>query len=257
MILAGSVTVNGVVVDRPSLEVRDEDVLLVAPDADPYVSRGARKIAGALARFEPQGLSVRGRMCLDAGASTGGFTQMLLERGAAGVLAVDVGHGQLAASVSGDPRVTSREGVNVRDLPPPGPGAAVQLLVADLSFISLELVVPALAAWLEPGGDALLLVKPQFEVGAARLGKGGVVRDLAARAEAVAKVARAMEGSGLSVCGVARSPLSGADGNVEIFIWGRKTWQAGDGAHGPSAAPPALDSAAISRAIDREVKGAP
>lgn len=249
LIAAGHVTLNGAVATRAAAEVADGDVLALAPDADHYVSRGAHKLIGALDDFTSHGLRVGGRRCLDAGASTGGFTQVLLERGAARVLALDVGHGQLAPPLANDPRIEAREGVNVRDLPPPrSEEEPADLVVADLSFISLKLVVPALAAWVGADGDALLLVKPQFEVGADRVGRGGVVRSPEAMIDAVGGVAAAMSRAGLGIAGVARSRLSGPRGTVEFFLWGRRTWQAWGG-------PGPLEAAPLERAVEREVRG--
>jgi 23S rRNA (cytidine1920-2'-O)/16S rRNA (cytidine1409-2'-O)-methyltransferase len=248
LISAGHVLVDGAVVRRASRDVADATPLAVADGADPYVSRGAYKLAGALDAFAAGGLSVDGRACLDAGASTGGFTQVLLERGATNVLALDVGHDQLAEPVASDPRVVSREGVNVRHLDPPEPGREVDVVVADLSFISLLHVVAPLAAWLADDGDMLLMVKPQFEVGAGRLGRGGVVRDPRAMADAVSSVARGMADEGLGIAGISRSVVSGPRGTVEFFVWGRRTWQAGTGTR-------PLGDADLARAIEREVKG--
>ena len=157
---------------------------------DEYVSRGGHKLAGALAAFAPGGLAVAGRRCLDAGASTGGFTDVLLRAGAAEVVAVDVGYGQLAWPLRNDARVRVLERTNVRALTPDAIGGPVDLTVADLSFISLRLVLPALAACTATDGDLVPMVKPQFEVGRERVGAGGVVRDPALRAEAVLDVAR-------------------------------------------------------------------
>jgi 23S rRNA (cytidine1920-2'-O)/16S rRNA (cytidine1409-2'-O)-methyltransferase len=252
LIAAGSVLIDGVVARRSSLEVDEDAEIALAPTADAYVSRGAHKLIGALDAFALRGLTVAGRACLDAGASTGGFTQVLLERGAASVLAIDVGHGQMAASIAEDPRVTSREGVNVRDLEPPDQGAGVDeagvdLIVADLSFISLSFAVEPLAAWLRPGGDMLLMVKPQFEVGAGRLGRGGVVRRPEDMVDAVASVARSMAAAGFGIADVSRSLVSGPRGTVEFFVWGRRTWQAG-GEVQP------LDEKALQTVIEREVE---
>lgn len=177
---------------------------------------------------------------------------MLLERGAESVLALDVGHGQMDALLEKDPRVTLREGVNVRALEPPPEEGRVGLIVADLSFISLVLVVEPLVSWLDPGGDAILLVKPQFEVGVDRLGRSGVVRDVNARMTAVATVAKAAISVGLGILDVARSVVSGVDGNVEFFVWGHKSWQAGDG-EATSGRPHPLDAEALQAAIVREV----
>jgi 23S rRNA (cytidine1920-2'-O)/16S rRNA (cytidine1409-2'-O)-methyltransferase len=189
-------------------------------DTVEYVSRGGHKLAGALAAFE--GLAVEGRRCLDAGASTGGFTDVLLRAGAAEVVAVDVGYGQLAWSLRNDPRVHVLERTNVRTLSPETIGGPVGLTVADLSFISLRLVLPALAGCTEAEGDLALMVKPQFEVGKERVGAGGVVRDPALRAQAVLDVATAARAGGLGVAGVTASPLPGPSGNVEFFLWLRR-----------------------------------
>ena len=249
LILAGSVVVDGATARKPGHDVGEETPISVTDPAARYVARSALKLAGVLDRASAQGLAIDGRACLDVGASTGGFTQVLLERGAASVLAVDVGHGQLAAQIADDPRVDAREGVNARDFSRPRESSPVDMVVADLSFISLTLVVEPLATWLRPGGDALLMVKPQFEVGAESLGAGGVVRDPAQRAAAVRTVAEAMELCGLMTVDVLVSPLSGPAGNVEIFVWGRKTWEAGTDPHG---APPLTDEqreAAITREV--------
>jgi 23S rRNA (cytidine1920-2'-O)/16S rRNA (cytidine1409-2'-O)-methyltransferase len=186
------------------------------------VSRGAHKLAGALSAFAPLGLEVAGRRCLDAGASTGGFTDVLLRAGAAGVVAVDVGYGQLAWSLQQDPRVEVRDRTNVRDLDLDRVGEPVDLVVGDLSFISLRLVLDALSGVARPDGDLVLMVKPQFEVGKDRVGKGGVVREPALRAEAVREVARAAAGRGWQPQAVTTSQLPGPSGNVEYFLWLRR-----------------------------------
>lgn len=251
LIAAGAVTVDGRVATKSAHPVSDDAVLDVAPDAGRYVSRAAHKLVSALDACAPDGLSVDGRRALDAGASTGGFTQVLLERGAAHVLAVDVGHDQLSPSIRGDARVTVREGVNVRDLDASTPGAGVGLVVADLSFIALPLVIPALVAFAGEGADHLLMVKPQFEVGRGKLSARGVVTSQAARASAVRGVARAMSDAGLTLHRVARSGLPGPQGNVEFFIWASNVWQARSGdAH----ARPVLDGELLEQAIAREVK---
>ncbi len=254
LIAEKSVLVDGNVVTKRAFEVEHQQLELAA-DADHYVSRGAHKLVGALASFAPAGLVVTGRECMDAGASTGGFTQVLLEDDAASVLAVDVGHDQLSPAIARDPRVDAREGINVRDFVPPSDAARVEFLVADLSFISLRHVLPGLAAWLRPGADALLMVKPQFEVGAGGLGKGGVVRSADARAGAVASVAQSAREADLHLFDVARSRLSGPRGNVEYFIWCGKPWQAEQAPSGQQDTRPRLDEESLARAIDREVKG--
>jgi hemolysin TlyA family protein len=222
LIAAGRVEVHGVVASKPATSVDAAASLRVRrDDADPgYVSRGGHKLAGALAAL-PQ-LAVSGRRCLDAGASTGGFTDVLLRSGAARVVAVDVGYGQLAWSLRSDDRVEVIDRTNVRTLTPDAIGGPVDLTVADLSFISLPVVLPALAACTWPDGDLLPMVKPQFEVGRDRLGAGGVVRDPEHRAAAVVKVAAAAGKRGWNPHGVVRSPLPGPAGNVEFFLWLRR-----------------------------------
>lgn len=218
LIEAGVVTVRGTVATKAATQVDEADPIVVreANGADGYVSRGAHKLIGALDAF-PEVL-VSGRDCLDAGASTGGFTQVLLERGAARVLAVDVGYGQLAWSLQTDPRVTVMDRTNLRGLTVADLPYRPDLVVADLSFISLRLVLPVLADVVAPGADLLLMVKPQFEVGREALGPRAVVRDPALRARAVLDVARAAWECGLGTRGVAASPLPGPSGNVEYFL---------------------------------------
>ena len=188
----------------------------VPPAGPAYVSRGGHKLAGALDAF---GYDPAGKRVLDAGASTGGFTDVLLQRGAAHVVAVDVGYGQLAWSLQTDARVTVLDRTNVRALEPEQVGDPVDLVVADLSFIPLGLVLPALVRCAGGHADLLPMVKPQFEVGRDRLPSGGVVRDPALRAEAVRHVAAQAEGLGLGVRAITASPLPGPSGNVEYFLW--------------------------------------
>jgi 23S rRNA (cytidine1920-2'-O)/16S rRNA (cytidine1409-2'-O)-methyltransferase len=197
-----------------------DPITVTEPGGPGYASRGGRKLAGALAAFP--GLRVAGRRCLDAGASTGGFTDVLLRAGAAHVVAVDVGYGQLAWALRTDERVTVLDRVNVRWLRPDQVAPAPGLVTADLSFISLGLVLPALIACARPDADFLLLVKPQFEVGRDRVGAGGVVGDPELRRDAVAAVAAAAAARGLGVAGVVASPLPGPSGNVEYFLWLRR-----------------------------------
>jgi 23S rRNA (cytidine1920-2'-O)/16S rRNA (cytidine1409-2'-O)-methyltransferase len=226
LIAAGRVTVNGEAAAKAATQVtRDTPILVGADDDDPgYVSRGGHKLAGALTAFGD--LNVAGRVALDAGASTGGFTDVLLRAGADHVVAADVGYGQLAWSLQTDPRVTVRDRVNVRSLQAEqavtADGRRPDLVVGDLSFISLSLVLPALAAAAAPDADFVLMVKPQFEVGKGRVGAGGVVRDPGLRAEAVTAVARTAAELGLGVLGVTASPLPGPAGNVEYFVWLRR-----------------------------------
>ncbi|MCT9932833.1 TlyA family RNA methyltransferase [Planotetraspora sp. A-T 1434] len=240
LIEAGRVSVGGQVAGKAATQVDTAAAIVVAEAADgpDYVSRGAHKLLGALDAFK--GLTVEGRRCLDAGASTGGFTDVLLRRGAAHVLAVDVGYGQLAWSLRTDERVTVMERVNVRDLTPDMVGEPPTLIVGDLSFISLRLVLPALTGCAAEIADFAMLVKPQFEVGKDRVGSGGVVRDPALRAEAVRDVAAAAQALGLTVKGVTASPLPGPSGNVEYVLWLGK---------GPGHDPVPDVEAAIERAV--------
>ncbi|MDM8085957.1 TlyA family RNA methyltransferase [Cellulomonas cellasea] len=225
LIAAGRVLVDGAVARRSATAVHDGQRVEVegAEGAEPaFASRAAHKLLGALDAWSGSGLRVEGRQCLDAGASTGGFTDVLLRRGAARVVAVDVGHDQLVPELREDPRVEVREGVNVRHLAAGDVEPAPELVVADLSFISLTLVLPALVAVARPDADLVVMVKPQFEVGRERLGSGGVVRSPALRVEAVLGVAREAVRIGLDVAGVVRSPLPGPSGNVEYFLWLRR-----------------------------------
>ncbi|WP_315095528.1 TlyA family RNA methyltransferase [uncultured Cellulomonas sp.] len=225
LIAAGRVTVDGSSVSRSAAQVTDErDVVVQADDDDPrYASRAGHKLAGALDALGTHGPVVAGRSCLDAGASTGGFTDVLLRRGAARVVAVDVGHDQMVDALRHDPRVEVREGVNVRSLARGDIVPAPELVVADLSFISLTLVLPALVDVARPDADLVVMVKPQFEVGRERLGSGGVVRTPALRVDAVLAVARCAAALGLDVRDVVRSPLPGPSGNVEFFLWLRRS----------------------------------
>jgi 23S rRNA (cytidine1920-2'-O)/16S rRNA (cytidine1409-2'-O)-methyltransferase len=225
LIAAGRVSVGGDAAAKPATQVtRDAPIIVADVSGEPgYVSRGGHKLAGALAAFPA--LAVAGRACLDAGASTGGFTDVLLRAGAAHVTAADVGYGQLAWSLRTDPRVTVLDRVNVRSLRPgqvAGPAGPPGLVVADLSFISLALVLPALTGCAAADADFLLLVKPQFEVGKGRVGAGGVVRDAGLRAEAITAVCGAAAELDLGVRGVTASPLPGPAGNVEYFVWLRR-----------------------------------
>jgi 23S rRNA (cytidine1920-2'-O)/16S rRNA (cytidine1409-2'-O)-methyltransferase len=219
LVAAGLVTVAGQQAAKAATQVtRDAPIMVSDPGEPRYVSRGGYKLAGALAAFGD--LSVAGRSCLDAGASTGGFTDVLLRAGAAHVVAADVGYGQLAWSLRTDPRVTVMDRVNVRSLERVTP--VPDLVVADLSFISLTLVLPALVACATPDADFVVLVKPQFEVGKERVGAGGVVRDTNDRSAAIRKVCDAAGELGLGVRGVTASPLPGPAGNVEYFVWLRR-----------------------------------
>ncbi|RZU31602.1 TlyA family RNA methyltransferase [Blastococcus saxobsidens] len=214
----GRVTVGGQSATKPAtgVEAGTPVVVRTDPDEPSWVSRGAHKLIGALDAFP---VRVEGRRALDAGASTGGFTEVLLDRGAAEVVAVDVGYGELAWSLRTDDRVHVHERTNVRSLTPEAIGGPVDLVVADLSFISLRLVLPALTACARPDADLVPMVKPQFEVGRERLGTGGVVRDPEHRVQAVLEVARAAGALGWGAAGVVASPLPGPAGNVEFFLW--------------------------------------
>lgn len=239
LIAAGRVTVRGNTAAKSATQVETSAPIVVLEDADDpdYVSRGGHKLAGALNAFTPLGLAVEGRRALDAGASTGGFTDVLLRAGARHVVAADVGYGQLAWQLRGDERVTVRDRTNVRELTADTLGGElVELVVGDLSFIPLGLVLPALVRCCTPDADLVLMVKPQFEVGRERLGSGGVVRSAELRAEAVRTVADRAASHGLGVRGVTASPLPGPSGNVEYFLWLR-------------AGAPALDPADVDRAV--------
>lgn len=220
--VAGRVRVAGQVASKPATMVDDAAALVVEEDRDDpgYASRGAWKLAGALDAMG--GPDVKDRRCLDAGASTGGFTDVLLRRGARHVTCVDVGYGLLDWRLRTDDRVTVLDRTNVRLLQPADLPYAPDVIVADLSFISLELVLPALFAAAAEGADVVPMVKPQFEVGREAVGAGGVVRDIAQRAQAVRRIAQAAHGLGWGTRGVAASPLPGPSGNVEFFLWLRQ-----------------------------------
>ncbi|BBX73598.1 TlyA family RNA methyltransferase [Mycobacterium shinjukuense] len=243
LIGAGKVRIDGLPAVKPATTVAATAAVTVAADAERrWVSRGAHKLIGALDTFE---IAVAGRRCLDAGASTGGFTEVLLDRGAAQVVAADVGYGQLAWSLRSDPRVVVVERTNVRDLAPAAIGGLVDLVVADLSFISLATVLPALIGCASPGADIVPLVKPQFEVGKGEVGTGGVVRDPRLRVASVLAVARRAGELGWRTVGVTASPLPGPSGNVEYFLWLRAQtdrWLVGD---------------ALATAVRRAIEGGP
>ena len=219
LIEAGDVSVGGTRATKPAAPVAADETIDVRVEGPRWVGRAAYKLVGALEAFGPHGLTVSGRRCLDVGASTGGFTQVLLHHGASHVIALDVGHGQLVPALADDPRVTDRSRTTVRELRAADIGGPVDLLVADLSFISLTLVLDTFRALLHDSGDAVVLVKPQFEVGRTRLGKGGIVRAQGDRAWAVTEVARAAVAAGLHPRGLARSPIEGGEGNVEYLLW--------------------------------------
>lgn len=215
---AGGVRVAGRALAKPS-EMIDEDAAIEALAAHPYVGRGALKLVRALDLWP---VVVQGRTVLDVGASTGGFTEVCLERGAARVYAVDVGRGQLHAKLASDPRVVSLEGLDARNLTAALISTAPDLIVTDVSFIGLAKALPAALALARGGADLVALVKPQFEVGPEAVGKGGLVKDEAARARALEDVSAFLEAAGWSVQASADSPIAGGDGNREYLLWARK-----------------------------------
>ena len=217
----GLVTVGGTPVTKASRPVGPDDELAVTATGPRWVGRAAHKLVAALETWQPEGLRVEGRRCVDVGASTGGFTQVLLAGGAAAVVAVDVGHGQLAPDVAGDPRVEERSGTTVRGLTADDLGGPADLVVTDLSFISLTLVLHDLAALMGPDADLVALVKPQFEVGRGRLNNQGVVTSERDRTAAVLAVVDAVIAAGLHVHGIRTSPISGTTGNTEYLLWAR------------------------------------
>ena len=221
MILAGLVTVGGRRVEKAGEGVPSDAEVEVAGPPHPYVSRGGVKLAGAI---DGLGVAVSGLRCLDVGASTGGFTDCLLQRGAKSVAAVDVGYGQLAAKLRSDARVLVKERTNARTLAPEDIGGEVDLTVVDASFIGLGKLLPAIARCTKKGGQLLALVKPQFEVGREEASKSkGVVRDEKVRATAIARVADEVREAGFRVLGERDSTLAGPSGNVEAFIWAERT----------------------------------
>ena len=220
LIESRSILVRGIPASKPATQVDAETSITLAGARSDYVSRGGHKLAGALDAF-PE-ILVDGKVALDAGASTGGFTDVLLKRGASKVIAVDVGYGQLAWELRQDSRVEIHDRTNVRNLSREIIQDSVDIVVADLSFISRTLVIPALTAVSKPDADFLIMVKPQFEVGRDKLGAGGVVRDPQLRKNAVLEVAKSAHEMGLGTLGVVASPLPGPSGNVEYFLWLRR-----------------------------------
>ncbi|HZA11111.1 TlyA family RNA methyltransferase [Mycobacterium sp.] len=243
LIGAGRVSIDGMPAAKPATAVAVTANLTVDAGGERnWVSRGAHKLIGALDTFK---LEVQDRRCLDAGASTGGFTEVLLDRGAREVVAVDVGYGQLAWSLRSDPRVVVIERTNMRDLTADAIGGPADVVVADLSFISLATVLPALAACAWPDADIVPMVKPQFEVGKQQVGAGGVVVDSRLRADAVLTVARRAAELGWHTVDVTASPLPGPSGNVEYFLWLRARTDR------------ALTDEVLDRAVNRAVDGSP
>jgi 23S rRNA (cytidine1920-2'-O)/16S rRNA (cytidine1409-2'-O)-methyltransferase len=223
LIMAGRVTSGPRKVDKPGALLPEDAALEVA--AGPrFVSRGGDKLDHALGAFAAHGLDVAGRRCLDIGASTGGFTDCLLQRGAARVIAVDVGYGQIASKLRADPRVQVRERVNARDLTAEDLGGPVDVVVVDASFIGIGKLTGAIARALQPGGDLVALIKPQFEAGREAAARGrGVIRDEEARLAAIADARRAVEEAGFTILGEVDSALRGPKGNLERFLHARRS----------------------------------
>lgn len=214
-VLRGTVTVNGETARKPSQTVQSTDELNVEDAAKHYVSRAALKLVHGLDHF---GISVEGRKAADIGASTGGFTQVLLERGAAHVTAIDVGHGQMGAKLAASMRVTLLEGLNARDLTRDHISEDLTLIVSDVSFISLRLALPPALGLVDSGSQLIALIKPQFEVGREHVGRGGIVMDAAQHQRVCDEISAFLVEQGWSVRGITPSPLEGGDGNVEFLI---------------------------------------
>jgi 23S rRNA (cytidine1920-2'-O)/16S rRNA (cytidine1409-2'-O)-methyltransferase len=222
--MANKVLVDERPVDKPGTLVADDASVRLREADHSFVSRGGVKLEAALGTFaEVGGLEVAGRICMDVGASTGGFTDCLLQRGAAQVYAVDVGYGQLAWKLVQDPRVVVLDRTNIRTLPRTAIDREIEVVVADCSFIALAKVLPHLPQFLARDAEVVVLVKPQFEVGRERVGKGGIVRDPQVRREAVEGVARTAAELGFVRKADCPSPIAGRDGNVEHFLWLRWT----------------------------------
>jgi len=219
LILAGQVLVNGQKQDKAGALVPEDAELRILGEVLPYVSRGGLKLAAALKEF---GLSADGKVALDVGASTGGFTDCLLQHGAKKIYAVDVGYGQMAWKIRQDPRVVTIERVNIRAIEPALVPELVDIAVIDVSFISLEKVIPSILQFMGSGAELVALIKPQFEVGREQVGKGGIVRDEAARTAAVIRITEFIGSCSFAVKGVIPSPITGQDGNVEFLIYAVK-----------------------------------
>ncbi|HXI31963.1 MAG TPA: TlyA family RNA methyltransferase [Vicinamibacterales bacterium] len=235
LILAGQVTVDGQVVAKAGAPVTDAARVALATPDHPYVGRGGLKLAGALDAFA---IDPAGRRALDVGASTGGFTDVLLQRGAAGVIALDVGRGQLDWRLRTDPRVIVREGVNARALTTDDVPHRVSLVTIDVSFISLKHILPALPPFLDPGADVVALVKPQFEAGRNEVGRHGIVSDPAVHERVIAQVTGYAAAAALARVAMAPSPITGATGNQEFFLHLRGGSGTGDQGTGESAGAP-------------------
>ncbi len=217
MVLAGEVLIDEQKVDKPGRQIPADVAIRLVRQRPPFVSRAGQKLDAALSRF---GIDVAGVVCLDIGASTGGFTDCLLQRGAARVYAVDVGVGQLQWRIRQDERVVVREQLNARHLAADDLGEPIDLVTCDVSFISVKKILPRLPLVLRPGGQAVVLAKPQFEVGKGKVGKGGIVRDPAQHRAVVAAVAGAMTACGFGAVDCVESPIRGASGNREFLLYG-------------------------------------
>ena len=252
-IAAGLVFVNGVACTKASATVTPADRIEVRGAAIPYVGRGGLKLEKALRLWD---IDVAGLRCVDAGASTGGFTDCLLQRGAAHVTAIDVGHDQLAPTLAADPRVTSLEGTDIRAVDAASIGGGVDFLGTDVSFISLGKVLPALAGLLRDGGRAVCLVKPQFEAGAHGVGKRGVVRDPAVHRDVLSAVIRQAREAGFDVLDVSHSPVRGSEGNIEYLLYLRKDGVDKDGERIAAAAAAGTDAGDMTDLVARTVAAA-
>jgi 23S rRNA (cytidine1920-2'-O)/16S rRNA (cytidine1409-2'-O)-methyltransferase len=219
MIFAGQILVNGQKQDKAGALVPGDANIRILGETLPFVSRGGLKLASALKEFS---VIVEGKAALDVGASTGGFTDCLLQNGARKIFAVDVGYGQMAWKIRQDPRVVVIERTNIRDMDPSLIPEPIDLTVIDVSFISLEKVVPHILRFLKPGAGLVALIKPQFEVGKDQVGKGGIVRDEVARTAAKERVLESMQGLGFDVQGVISSPITGQDGNIEFLLYAKR-----------------------------------
>jgi 23S rRNA (cytidine1920-2'-O)/16S rRNA (cytidine1409-2'-O)-methyltransferase len=220
MVLRGGVTVNGAVAAKPSKSIFEGDVLAVIDEAQKYVSRAALKLIHGLDHFN---IAATGRQCLDIGSSTGGFTQVLLERGAEHVTAIDVGHGQMAEILLNDPRITLIEGLNAREMNEDHMPDEVSLIVCDVSFISLRIALPAVLEMAPEDCVLLALIKPQFEVGRHNVGRGGMVTDPSEHTRVCDEITAFITSSGWVVQGVVASPLEGGDGNLEFLLAAQKS----------------------------------
>jgi len=221
LIFAGQVLVNGQKQEKAGVLVAEDAALRIIGETPPFVSRGGLKLEAALKEFR---INVEDKVALDVGASTGGFTDCLLQHGAKKVYAVDVGYGQMAWKLRQDSRVVTIERTNIREIDPSLLPNPIDIAVADVSFISLEKVIPSILKFLKPNAEIIALIKPQFEVGKEKVGKGGIVRDEAARTDAVSRIVAFVRDQGFDVKGVIPSPITGQDGNVEYLIYAMRCW---------------------------------